>query len=295
MIVGLLLLMAVCTVIYYIYNSDRPKSFKVNPDQYKTQPEVEEALRESGLESCNLIFAIDFTRSNIFQGKKTLKVLGVENLHHLFEDGRVNPYQQVIIACIHTMSDMDEDKWIPALGFGDVKTHDKACFSFTENEPKGCMGIEEVLERYEKEVIKRTFSGPTNFGPVINEAVEIVKNTGNQFHVLIIICDGQVSNKQDTIGAIVAACDYPLAIIIVGVGDGDQKVSKGKEWREMMLYDDGLPRRKWDNVQFVPFNQLGVKPGKELTPEQEKKFAVAAMQELPEQFKTVKELGLLEI
>ncbi|MCK4501110.1 VWA domain-containing protein [Candidatus Babeliales bacterium] len=279
-------------MIYIIYHSHRPKKLKINLDQYKTLPEITKALQTAGLESCNVIIGIDFTRSNEWQGEKTMER---KNLHHIFEDGGMNPYQQVIDVCSRTLDDLDDDKMIPTFGFGCVKTRDKACFSFTKDEPRGCMGFEEVGERYKAEVKTRTLSGPTNFAPVINKAIEIVEETGNQFHVLIIICDGQVSDKQNTVAAIIAACKYPLAIIIIGVGDGDQGAPKGKEWETMMLYDDGLPERDWDNVQFVPFNRLGVALGKELTAKQEIKFAVAAMQELPDQFKTVKRLGLLNI
>lgn len=35
-----------------------------NPDQYSTVDEVQEALRYAGLESAQLILAVDFTRSN---------------------------------------------------------------------------------------------------------------------------------------------------------------------------------------------------------------------------------------
>lgn len=35
-------------------------------------------------------------------------------------------------------------------------------------------------------------TGPTSFAPIIDAAVDIVENTGGQYHVLIIIADGQV-------------------------------------------------------------------------------------------------------
>lgn len=34
--------------------------------------------------------------------------------------------------------------------------------------------------------------GPTSYGPVIDAAVDIVERTGGQYHVLVIIADGQV-------------------------------------------------------------------------------------------------------
>lgn len=34
--------------------------------------------------------------------------------------------------------------------------------------------------------------GPTSYGPVVDAAVDIVERTGGQYHVLVIIADGQV-------------------------------------------------------------------------------------------------------
>ena len=257
----------------------RHNNFHCNPDKYKTLTQVNQALEKAGLESCNVIVGIDFTKSNLSQGRNTW---GDESLHFLSE--KLNPYQQVIDVCRKTLDSLDDDKWIPAFGFGCTETLGKSCFSFTKDEPKGCMGFEEVGHCYKKEAKTRNLCGPTNFAPVIHKAVQIVKESGNKFHVLIIICDGQVTNKKETIDAIVNACQYPLAIIIVGVGDGDHNAIPGHEWDEMELYDDELPEREWDNVQFVPFNRL---KGNDI------KFAVAAMQELPDQFKTLKKMGMI--
>lgn len=66
-----------------------PASFGAILDQYSTFKEVTEALRQAGLESSNLIFAIDFTMSNMQQGRKTF---GGRSLH-MIEDGLFNPYQ----------------------------------------------------------------------------------------------------------------------------------------------------------------------------------------------------------
>ena len=61
--------------------------------------------------------------------------------------------------------------------------------------------------------------GPTTFKPLIHQTIELVeKHRG--YHVLFIMCDGQVTHERETIEAIVQASLHPISIVCVGVGDG---------------------------------------------------------------------------
>lgn len=41
-----------------------------------------------------------------------------------------------------------------------------------------------------------TIAGPTSFAPIIEMAMTIVEQSGGQYHVLLIIADGQVNSRS---------------------------------------------------------------------------------------------------
>ncbi|KAJ6302086.1 hypothetical protein OIU77_016227 [Salix suchowensis] len=223
-------------------------------DDYKSLQQVTEALARAGLESSNLIVGIDFTKSNEWTGAKSFNR---RSLHHI-GDG-FNPYEQAISIIGKTLAAFDEDNLIPCFGFGDASTHDQDVFSFYPDE-RFCNGFEEVLSQYREIVPNLRLAGPTSFAPVIEMAMTIVEKSGGQYHVLLIIADGQVTRsvdtergqlspqEQKTVEAIVRASKLPLSIILVGVGDGP--------WDMMREFDDNIPDRDFDNFQFVNFTEI---------------------------------------
>lgn len=255
-------------------------------DHYKTLDQVTAALGEAGLESSNLIVGIDFTKSNEWTGKTSFHR---KSLHHLGNEQ--NPYEQAISIIGKTLSAFDEDNLIPCYGFGDATTHDQDVFSFFPDD-KFCNGFEEVLSRYRELVPQLHLAGPTSFAPIIEMATTIVEQSHGQYHVLLIIADGQVTRSADTqhghlsyqeqmtIDAIVKASEFPLSIILVGVGDGP--------WEMMREFDDNIPSREFDNFQFVNFTEIMSKHVDSST-----QFALSALMEIPSQYKATLELGLL--
>jgi len=258
-----------------------------NPDRFADEPNFREALQKAGVESCNLIVGVDFTRSNLWQGSRTFHG---ESLHALDSKHGLNPYQCALQAVSSSLKDFDDDGNIPAFIFGDVETkHDKvAALALTEVIP-----LNGLVDAYRKAASKAQFSGPTSFAPLIDRSIEIVKQSGSQFHVLLILADGCVDDSlhclQHTREAIVRACAVPLVIVMVGIGDGP--------WEVMEEFDDGLPERQFDNFQFVPFAKFH-----ELMREVEKvkqqrlieiAFMVCALQEVPAQYSILKRLALV--
>ncbi|KAL1326794.1 E3 ubiquitin-protein ligase RGLG3 [Arachis ipaensis] len=256
-------------------------------DNFSSLDQVITALREAGLESSNLILGIDFTKSNEWTGKHSFNH---KSLHHI---GRIpNPYEQAISIIGRTLAAFDEDNLIPCFGFGDASTHDKYVFNFYPD-GRSCRGFEEVLARYREIVPLLKLAGPTSFAPVVDAAIDTVERSQGQYHVLVIIADGQVTRSSDTphgklspqeqatIDSIVAASHYPLSIILVGVGDGP--------WDEMQRFDDNIKHRLFDNFQFVNFTKI---MSEKEASKKEAAFALAALMEIPIQYRIALNLQL---
>ncbi|XP_076910746.1 E3 ubiquitin-protein ligase RGLG2-like [Bidens hawaiensis] len=258
-------------------------------DNYTSLEQVTEALARAGLESSNLIVGIDFTKSNEWTGSRSFNR---KSLHYI-GDG-LNPYEQAITIIGKTLAAFDEDNLIPCYGFGDASTHDQDVFSFYPEE-RFCNGFEEVLSRYREITPHLKLAGPTSFAPVIEQAMTIVEQSGGQYHVLLIIADGQVTRSVDTepgnlspqeqrtVDAIVQASKLPLSIVLVGVGDGP--------WDMMREFDDNIPARDFDNFQFVNFTEIMSKNVPPIRKETE--FALSALMEIPTQYKATIELNIL--
>ncbi|KAH7845565.1 hypothetical protein Vadar_003586 [Vaccinium darrowii] len=258
-------------------------------NNYGSLEEVTKALANAGLESSNLILGIDFTKSNEWTGKKSYNG---RSLHSIGES--LNPYEQAISIMGRTLAAIHEDNLIPCYGFGDASTNDQEVFILSPDE-KVCNGFKKVLSCYREIVPHLRLAGPTSFAPVIEMAMNIVEQSGGQYHVLVIIADGQVTRSVDTehgqlspqerrtVEAIVQASKFPLSIILVGVGDGP--------WGMTEEFYDNITARAFDNFQFVNFTEIMSKNVPHSRKEIE--FALSALMGVPSQYKETKQLNIL--
>lgn len=246
-------------------------------DHYDSYLDLEKALRNVGLESCQLIIGIDYTKSNQWKGGPPY--YHYQNLHAIDPD-RPNIYQQVLTIMCNSLSGFDDDQLIDTFGFGDSVTTNKSVFSFYTTTDKGivsdqpCYGLGGVLTRYNELTPYIKMAGPTNFAPIIRKAIDIVR-LRKAYHILIIITDGDVDDVSETIDAIVSASKYSLSIVCIGVGSGP--------WQKMIKFDDQIPGRKFDNFQFVDFYKTMSE-----CENHEIKFATNVLMEIPKQYEYIK-------
>ena len=81
------------------------------------------------------------------------------------------------------------------------------------------------------------------------------QNDPREYQVLMILTDGIIQDKLDTIDALVEASYYPLSVIIIGIGNTNfAKMDELDADEDPLISRKGIKRQR-DLVQFVPFNK----------------------------------------
>lgn len=257
--------------------SDDSDRYKIIGDNFQSFSELENALRKAGLEACQLIIGIDFTKSNTWQGGAPFFLH--KNLHTI--SGILNLYQQVLTLMCQALGPFDDDQMIDAYGFGDTMTTNKSVFPLLSTidgsghvQEQACYKLEGVLDCYNKIAPFVKMSGPTSFAPIIRKAIELVK-VRNTYHILLIIADGAVDDIDETTDVIIDASKYPLSIVCIGIGKGP--------WEKMKDMDDNIPERDFDNFQFVNFYESMERCENAII-----EFTRQALMEIPDQYSYIK-------
>jgi len=230
----------------------------------------------AGRTNFNLTIAVDFTASNKEPSNPA-------SLHYR-NPSAYNEYQQAIYSVSRILEVYSKDKQFPIYGFG-AKVNGKVshCFplSFNEMQPK-VFGIEGIMNSYAYALRNVVLYGPTNFAPIIKkviaeaEEMDRTSGKGNNYHVLLIITDGKISDREETIRSIVKASFLPISIIIVGVGNDDFETMNELDADEVPLRDGNVVMNR-DIVQFVPYRAVNAS-------NDPKVLAKQVLYEIPEQF-----------
>ena len=276
-------------------------------NHYETWDQLVAALRKNGLEKSDLLVAIDFTKSNTWQGKNTFEGKCLHDIERQYVSNTLppyspesvpipislNPYEYVISIIANALNPFDDDGWIPTIIFGHGRHNSESYIKPIHTDLRGSYKLEGVLQDYRYAVENNQYSGPTTFAPIIDWGINIVKDTGD-YHILLIIGDGCVNKEEvpSTIKAIQRASKYPLSIIFVGVGDGDSPDEPDK-WKLMRKFDDDIPNRDVDNWNSVYLSDSLEMFKNSLNIDIE--LATMCLMEVPIQFKYFKKKGLITI
>lgn len=113
-----------------------------------------------------------------------------------------NEYQKAIMAVGNILLNYDYDKMVPAFGFGgkpkfptlhsDTTVH---CFPLSgRNDILQAAGIDGLMSMYAHALTNVSLSGPTYFGPIIENFMQIAaeshKEGGRVYQILLILTDG---------------------------------------------------------------------------------------------------------
>ena len=249
-------------------------------ERFSSLEEITAACRSAGLEECGLIFGVDFTASNEWQGKRSF---GQGCLHKISGSKIYNPYQKVIWALGQTLAPLTESGRMFAYGFGDYETRDKDVFFLKKSNQICQLNLSEVLECYNQVGSTVYYGGPTSFAAIISKAIAITSESHKKYHILVIITDGRLAEESvlETEEMIVKASQFPLSIIIVGVGDGP--------WDTLpSLEDKNLERRKFPNIKFVDYHKTTYK-----VKHPDVVLVLNALFDIPNQHKQIVDLGYI--
>ena len=215
----------------------------------------------NGLE-ISLFIGIDFTKSNKDAHLPT-------SLHYMPPGGEDNDYLRAIRSVVEILEHYDSDKKFPVYGFGAKLppsfTHVSHCFACNGDffAPE-VVGVEGVAEAYKSALSAVALHGPTNFHDIISLVADNAEpysapKPGQQlrYSILLILTDGVITDMKQTVNEIVRGSDYPMSIIIVGVGEEDFGLMQLLDADDKKLYSTTERRfANRDIVQFVPFSKF---------------------------------------
>ena len=226
------------------------KDARVEEIKERLIPLIQKLKKEELLQELGFICGIDCTVSNVFTGRKSF---GNRHLHEI-STHQLNFYEKALSTVGAVATNFSHEGKLSVYLFGDDQTRDKNVRTLYADEVgnEECYGIDHALAEYRRSIAKIFFSGPTSFRPLIDKAIEIAQRK-KEFQLLMIIGDGAVTNVQENVNAIAEASNFPIAIMMVGVGDGDYNQYPKDPWQGMKELVNLLPPRRFENIRFLRY------------------------------------------
>jgi hypothetical protein len=125
-------------------------------------------------------------------------------------------------------------------------------------------GVQGILGAYRQCLDRVYLNGPTLFSHILRNAIQLASRPWDPetqyYHILLIITDGAIHDMAETKELVVTASNYPLSIIIVGVGNADFSAMEALDSDDALLRDHKGRTAARDIVQFVPFRKYQGNP-----------------------------------
>ncbi|CAL6007250.1 Copine_I [Hexamita inflata] len=219
------------------------KSAQVQESAINSFGQLVRQIRANNVPWMRMMMAFDFSVSNTWSGSNGKSLHDVSNVN-------TNAYIQVMNGLRGMVSRFVKNGYIPAYRFGCAQSEDFDCLPLCApaNQNAQFEGFDALTAGYLQAVQTVKLYGPTQLAPVIQQAIKVSAETNHQELLLcVIITDGDSDDIMFDAQALVEASKYPICFVGVGVGNGP--------FTDLEKFDD-LKDRKFDNFQFVGFNQV---------------------------------------
>lgn len=157
----------------------------------------------------------------------------------------------------------DYNRQYPSFGFGGIPRYMNVntvshCFHLNGKENPEVDGVGGILEAYQFSLFQCGLYGPTNFGSVLRNTVDYIKSKMDEqmYHILLLLTDGDIHDMAITKDIIVEGSEFPLSIIIIGLGENDFGKMIELDGDDIILRNTQGHPTKRDIVQFVKFNEF---------------------------------------
>jgi len=201
------------------------------------------------------VVLVDYTESNGV-------VTDAKSLHHL--SAKPTVYEDAIRSVGTVLFQYDKDQKIPVYGMGasfpTLGVQDSKNFFYIQKQDLSyASNIEESIALYKHVLEVGKLAGPCKLAPAINSTGDWVRSFATVdrhfYGVLLILTDGEVSDMEDTIRAIIDAAHLPFSIIIVGLGNKDFSDLKKLDGDKYRIRDSNGRCACRDIVTFVDYKQ----------------------------------------
>ena len=131
-------------------------------------------------------------------------------------------------------------------GFGGIPHYHPDCrghamHDFTLNGKRSPLisGLDGLIDEYRRACKETTLWGPTFFSLVLERVLKHmeINVSSPMYHILLFLTDGNIHDLRETVDCMVKCSNFPLSIIIVGIGDGDFSSMEFLDGDDIMMVD----------------------------------------------------------